>query len=232
MAWFLFDEYGFKVSERTLSRVLKDAGWSRKQAIRRAKERSEELRQAWKVRQFDMPAWKVVCIDESAANERTGSRRYGWSLKGAPCYTDEPIKRSERWSILPAMDMNGYLPGTLIHQGSITAEIFEDWLETTILPQLEPGSILVMDNASIHRSEGVRELIESFDCILAFLPPYSPDFNPIESSFSVLKAWIKRHIAEYALYSNFEDFLRAALISIDDEMAAKWFQKCGYRSGL
>jgi transposase len=179
-----------------------------------------------------MDAHKVVCIDESAANERTGTRKYGWSLKGAPCYTDEPAKRSKRWSILPALSVNGYLPGTLIYQGSITEEIFLDWLELEILPQLDPGTILVMDNASIHRTVAVRELIESYQCTVAFLPPYLPNFNPIELSFSVLKAWIRRYMGDATQYDDFKDFLQLAVDSLDGEMAVRWFWKCGYRTGL
>ena len=216
----------------TIWNILAAAGWSRKQCKRRALERCEPLRIEWQRRQFEWMAHKVVCIDESAANERTGYRKYGWSLKGAPSYTDSPARRSERWSILPALSIDGYLPGTLIYQGSITAEIFLHWLEYDILPQLEPGTVLVMDNASIHRTEGTRELVRRFDCYLAYLPPYSPDLNPIELSFSVLKAWIRRHYELAALHSTFEGFLRQAIDSIDSSMAQKWFWKCGYRRGL
>lgn len=171
-----------------------------------------------------------MCVDESAACERTGWRKFGWSLRGAPCFTSAPVKRSERWSILPAITINGYLDGTLIIQGSITAEIFMNWLESTVLPQLEIGMILVMDNASIHRVEGIAELCKRFFVQLEYLPPYSPDYNPIESSFSSLKAWIKRHSDEASHFSDFEDFLWSAVNSLNSDSAAGWFWHCGYRS--
>lgn len=172
----------------------------------------------------------MVCVDESAACERIGWRKFGWSLKGAPCYTSAPLKRSERWSILPAITVNGYLEGTLIVQGSIIGEIFMDWLEHTVLLQLEIGMVLVMDNASIHRVEGVAELCEEFHIQLEYLPPYSPDYNPIESSFSCLKAWIKRHFDEASHYSDFGEFLWKAVDEFNSNLAAGWFWHCGYRS--
>jgi transposase len=89
-----------------------------------------------------------------------------------------------------------------------------------------------MDNASVHRTVAVRELIESYHCTVAFLPPYSPDFNPIELSFSVLKAWIRRYMGDATQYDDFKDFLQLAVDSLDGEMAVRWFWKCGYRTGL
>ena len=64
-----------------------------------------------------------------------------------------------------------------------------------------------MDNASIHRNEAIELAIQQAGCSLEMLPPYSPDYNPIEQSFNVLKLWIKRHRSEAAAYANFEDFL-------------------------
>ena len=92
-------------------------------------------------------------IDELGANERTGYRKYGWSPTNLPAIEVSSIRRSERWSVLPAYGCNGFLEGTLIYQGSITAEIFNAWIEVTVLPQCTPGTILVMDNASIYRNK-------------------------------------------------------------------------------
>jgi transposase len=131
--------------------------------------------------------------------------------------------------VLPALTWKGYLAGTLIRQGSITAEVFEEWLEFTVLPQLEAGTILVLDNASIHRSARVKELVEAASCFLEYLPPYSPDFNPIEISFAWLKEWIKRHLEELDYFWNFEEFLRAGVEAMPGDFAEDWFNKCGYR---
>ena len=153
MAWFLWDDCNIAVSISSIWRALKRNRWSRKIVQRRAMERSEDLRAAWKGRQCTWDSNRLIFIDESGANERTGYRKFGWSYINLPAIDTISIKRSERWSILPAYSFNGFLPGTLIWQGSITSEIFNAWIKSSILPQCIPGyTVLVLDNASIHKS--------------------------------------------------------------------------------
>lgn len=203
--------------------------WSYKVAKRVAKERSQPLRSMWCTRASRWPQELLCFVDESAANEKTGYRKRGWSPAGIDCVDLQSTRRSERWSILPALTVNGYLAGTKIVQGAITAEIFNDWLQNTVLPQLVPGMILVMDNASIHRSYEVAAMCAEADITVEYLPPYSPDFNPIEQTFNVLKAWIRRHIDEARGYEDFGWFLvHAVKHSISDAQAH--FVKAGYYS--
>ncbi|KAI5235058.1 hypothetical protein E4T43_09511 [Aureobasidium subglaciale] len=148
----ILDEFNVALSLPAIHYMLKRRKWSRKKAEKRALERSEPLRAVWRGRRMIWSRRRLVFIDESGANERTGSRKYGWSPKGMSCADYESITRSERWSILPAMTVDGYIGDPLIYQGGINAEIFCAWLQEDVLPQLSEGSILVMDNASIHRS--------------------------------------------------------------------------------
>ena len=98
----------------------------------------------------------LVFVDESAANERTKDRKYGWSPRGIPALETQILHHSKRWSILPAYTIDGYIT-TMIVQGSITRDIFNRWVREEVLPQcnLFPGfqSVLIMDNASIHQSQ-------------------------------------------------------------------------------
>lgn len=100
----------------------------------------------------------LIFMDESAANEKTGDRKRGWSPIGLPAVTTRSLHRSKRWSILPAFTTAGYIAWE-IHQGSITREIFNDFIAGQVLPQCgsyslrEPFSVLIMDNAVIHHSE-------------------------------------------------------------------------------
>ena len=154
MQWFLWDEFGVVCCAQTIHNILSRRRWSRKQAQRWASERSAVLRSVWRGRQAHWHADQLVCIDESASNERTGYRKYGWSKIGAPAVKVVSCRRSKRWSILLAYTTRGYLEGTLIFQGSITLEIFNAWIEFHILPQLTPGYyVLIMDNASIYYSQ-------------------------------------------------------------------------------
>lgn len=229
LAWYVYDAYDVNIDASTVWRILQRHGWTRKACERIAAQRSPELRAAFAERQQRyMRADKVVCVDETASSERTGWRKYGWSIKNTPCSVRGSLKRSERWSVLPAITVNGYLPGTLIHQGSINAQLFEEWLEFTVLPQLEEGSIIGMDNASIHRTQRVRDIVAAANCWLEYLPPYSPDFNPIELSFGWLKLWVKRHFHEYSLYRTFEEFLEQGIAEVQGPVARTWFKHCGY----
>ena len=215
-----------------VSRALEKLHLSRKVASKAARERSEPLRRVFTARVQNLyKAEQVIAIDETACNERTGERKYGWSPVGSPVELIDSMKRSERWSILPAITVNGYIAFTMF-QGAITAEVYEQFLLDSVLPYATPGySVLVMDNASIHRSPRVRHLCADFGVFLEYLPPYSPDFNPIEKSFKVLKSWIKRNykVAEY--FKDYSYFLyyavqQACYYNVD---ARPWFVMCGYR---
>lgn len=231
MQQYLYDSFDVEISTNSIGDYLKRIKWSRKAVQAKAAERCEPLRIAWRGLQ---PQWdddQLVFIDESAANERTGDRRFGWSKVGAACTVARPLKRSERWSILPALCNNGYIDW-LVHQGSITAEIFLAFLKERVLPNCEayPGrrSVLVMDNASIHKDSRIKALCEEVGVLLVFLPPYSPDFNPIESTFKDLKAWIKRHYIQAEEYELFDDFLEHAVQQVCRRDARGHFKACGY----
>lgn len=227
---WLLDEFDLLVSTSIIHRELQGLKWSRKVATKRATEQSDPFRRVFQARlQLNYTAEQIVAIDESACNERTGDRKYGWSPVGKPVELEYSIKRSERWSILPAMTVDGYLAHH-IFQGAITAAILEDFLESSILPLCTAGyHILLMDNASIHRSHRVVQLCKDFGVQLEYLPPYSPDYNPIERSFKVLKSWIKRHAGEQGEWVDFCMFLEYAVqMSCYSVDCRTWYKKCGY----
>jgi len=101
-------------------------------------------------------AEQLVFIDKSAANERTMDRKFGWAPIGLPAWEIRPAKRSERWSILPAYTLDGYITYDIVH-GSYNAELFHTFIENKVLPLCSPypgpRSVLIMDNATIHRSQ-------------------------------------------------------------------------------
>jgi transposase len=140
-----------------------------------------------------------------------------------------PIKRSERWSILPALSNKGYLD-YVIFQGSITAEIFLTFLIFKVLPKCVAGHhVLVLDNASIHRAEEVQEACNNAEVELVFLPPYSPDFNPIEATFKDLKAWLKLNFQFADDFVSFENFLYFAVEQMRHKDPRGHFRTAGYQ---
>lgn len=139
------------------------------------------------------------------------------------------MKRSERWSLLPAMTVDGYLTHRMF-QGAITAEFMVEFLQQDVLPRCTPGyHVLLMDNASIHRSPAIVQLCRDFGVQLEYLPPYSPDYNPIERSFKMLKSWIKKHSQEQGEWLDFRFFLELAVLNSCYNIDCRsWYKRCGY----
>jgi hypothetical protein len=136
-----------------------------------------------------------VFCDESGVDRRDGARRTGWSPRGVAPWTYATLARGHRFHLLPAITVNGLLD-VLLYKGHTHTEGFFIWLRDCVLPKMNPfpgpNSILVMDNASWHKSPAVAALCRDHGVLLWYLPPYSPDFNPIEAYFGDLKAYIRR----------------------------------------
>jgi transposase len=206
----------------------------------RAAQQNPELRKKWIECLAGWEANQLVFIDESAANERTSDRKYGWAPIGVTPVEYRPFKRSERWSILPAYTIDGFITWD-IRQGSYTSELFDNFIENNVLPLCNafpgPRSVIVMDNAPIHRSkvylqcmkftmlQRLQELCDNAGVKLAKLPPYSPDYNPIEEAFAELKAWMRKHYALAADYLSFEEFVKAAMHHMSKK-AGNHFRSC------
>ena len=102
-----------------------------------------------------------------------------------------PRKRGPDTKLLASMTLEGMGP-CLAVEGATTAAVFEAYIEKVLLPSLRHGQVVVMDNLSAHKGERIRELLESAGCELLYLPPYSPEFSPIEVAFSKLKGLLRK----------------------------------------
>jgi transposase len=143
----------------------------------------------------------MVYIDESGI-EHNAIREKCWSKKGSKTIGERSGKRRLRTSVMAALN-GDQIKAPIRYSVTANADLFLYWLEKFLLPALKKGQVVVMDNCSIHKSEKVRELIESVDCRLIYLPPYSPDLNPIENYWAVMKSNIKK------IRHNFEDIVDA-----------------------
>lgn len=205
IAEFLLTEYGIEAHQSTISRVLKRLNHTHKRAERANTERDDNARADWRSRLCEYTANQLVFVDESAASERTKDRRWGWSLKGLPCRVRISGQRSSRWSILPAMGLNGYLAYEIVH-GSFDSERFGFFIRQLLrkmTPFPGPRSVLVMDNCRSHHGEDVKEMCRQAGVRLEYLPTYSPDYNAIEESFSELKSWMRRNRELVPLFAPF-----------------------------
>lgn len=231
MAAWLNEQFGIRPSLSTVYRTLQRARWTHKKISRRAAERDSILRAAWQARRLQYDESEFVFIDENASHERTTDRRYGWSAEGIAVEDTVSARRSERYSILPALTIEGYIRGaTLVVQGTVTGEIFQAWLQHWLLPALQqrPGrSVVIMDNASIHHGGPVEQLFRDADIDFDYLPPYSPDLNPIEATFD-MKAWMRRERQQLEQLEDFSVFLYMVIYIAGGKNARAHFQHAGY----
>lgn len=229
----LLVEYDVCPSISTISRTLKKLNITHKRGQRVHPGRNEDVRDAWRSRiALQYRAHQVVYVDESASNERNLDRRWGWSPKGtAYRMTQSCGSRANSYSILPAMDMNGYLHYE-IYPGSYDGDRFVAFVRS-LLPKMTPfpgpRSVLIWDNNSTHGDSELEELAEQYGVIIESLPAYSPDLNAIEESFAVLKAWIKRHrylIPHFG--GDYVSFSHTAVAMSDlGSRAVKLIERCG-----
>jgi len=217
MRWWLFDEREVLVSQSTISRLLKKMNWSRRNIHRLSLNRSEEARTAYRQSLAGVAAEDLIFLDESIFNEKTGWRSRGYGPIGSEARYTASTRRGKTHSILAATSTRGWIPCTGVREGYFNTEAVLAWLADELWPSLRAlyghrVLVIVLDNCSTHCDQRVRQSIEGAGYLVRYLPPYSPDYNPIELSFATLKAWIKRyyHFLRPA-YDSFEDFLLMAI---------------------
>lgn len=115
----------------------------------------------------------------------------GWAPRGKRCYAQKKAERKTRYNITAALNLNS-LFAPFIFEGYSNTSVYETYVEQVLVPSLRPGMVLVIDNASFHKSKKITELVESAGCKVKFLPPYSPDFNPIEHHWTAVKNAIRK----------------------------------------
>ena len=147
-------------------------------------------RRAWVEAQPDLDPEKLVFVDETGASTKM-ARRSGRALRGHRCRAPVPNGHWKTTTFVGALRLSG-MTAPMVLDGAMYGAAFLAYVEKMLVPTLEPGDIVVMDNLACHRSAAVRNAIQGAGAELRFLPPYSPDFNPIEIAFSKLKAALKR----------------------------------------
>lgn len=119
------------------------------------------------------------------------ARRYGRAPRGERLRAAIPHGHWKTTTFVAGLRITG-MTAPLVFDGPINAQVFEAYVEQFLAPTLRPGDIVIMDNLSSHKGSKVRELIEAAGASLRYLPPYSPDFNPIEKAFAKLKAYLRK----------------------------------------
>jgi transposase len=151
---------------------------------------------------------------------------YAYAPVGKRAFFEVPRNRGKNTTLLTSLHEEGMGPSMVV-EGATTSRVFETYVERVLAPALKPRQVVVMDNLGAHRPERVRELIEQRGCELLYLPPYSPDLNPIEEALSKVKH-ILRKMAARTKEALIEAMGRA-LGAVSAQDARGFFAHCGYR---
>lgn len=148
-------------------------------------------------------------LDESGINKYL-HREYARSLKGKKVIGEISGKRFARQSVISAL-FGGKFLSPMCFEGTCDTSLFNTWLKQLLIPSLTPGQVLILDNASFHKSIESLKLVEAAGCQILFLPPYSPDLNPIEKYWANMKTKVRELLPKM---ENFTDALDRVILSM------------------
>jgi transposase len=214
-------------SDATICRALKALRLTRKK--RRSSPASRTARTspsaAWLATQADLDPEQVVFLDETWAKTNM-TRAYGRSEKGARLVEKTPYGRWATTTFLGGLRTTGFV-APLCVAGAINGRLVLAWVQQHLVPALRAGDVVVMDNLSSHKVAGVVEAIEAAGALVRYLPPYSPDLNPIELAFSKFKRRLRDGAQRTA--EALVDLCGQVLDFFTEAECRNYFRHCGYR---
>jgi len=178
----------------------------------------------WRQETNQLDPAKLIFLDESGVTTEM-TRRYGRGPGGARVREGTPGGHWRTLTVLGAIRLSGWV-ATMTIEAATDGEIFLAYVEQVLCPQLQPGDIVVLDNLAAHKVAGVSELIENAGAKLRYLPPYSPDFNPIEKCWSKVKQLLRA--AQARSLSTLEHRVSEALAAVTPHNVQSCFRHCGY----
>ena len=182
-----------------------------------------EKRNEWEKKISQTDADKLVFLDESGVNINM-TRHYGRAVGKKRAVDNTPENTPTNTTILSSIRLNGKSAYTT-YQGGTTGDRFVDYLEKVLIPTLHEGDIVVMDNMRSHHVKKVAEVLRKANIDFLYLPPYSPDFNPIEKMCSKIKSFLRKVKVRAA--SLLPDAIKNAFSLILKEDCLGWFKSCG-----
>lgn len=166
----------------------------------------------------------MVFLDESGINLHM-AREYGYSPKGKRVFDHKSGQFKKNYTVIGALTKNG-VDALMVVDGGTTKNVFQAYVKEVLLPTLQEGQIIILDNLSAHKNPEIIEMLGEAGVEVIYTPPYSPEWNPIEWAWSKIKSFLRTFAAR-----SLED-LSAALVQAADlvssEDAINWFKACGY----
>jgi len=170
----------------------------------------------------------LIFIDESGANLRM-SNLYARAEGGSRIKMPVPFDRGTQFSMIGAISINK-VEAALYGEWATNGDIFHIFVEKILLPKLKPKHIVIMDNVKFHLQARIKETIESVGAKIIFLPPYSPDLNPIENMWSKIKNTLRKLAPRTA--RSFKKCIKVAFEEVSKNDLVGWYAHCGYRGGF
>jgi transposase len=189
-----------------------------------ASERNEEARSAWREAVAQLDPEQLVFVDESGTNIAL-TRLYGWAPREQRATGSVPRNHGKNTTLVAALAPDGLHEPWLL-EGAIDTDSFAWYISEQLAPTLRAGQVVIVDNLSAHKADRIRQAIAARGCQLLFLPPYSPDFTPIEQAFSKIKA-ILRGLGARSKEA-LQEAVRLAIEATTRHDAAAWFAHAGY----
>ena len=227
------DTFGLELSPATICRLFKRYGITRKKIRQVAKQRCHSLRGAFMAQSFLFSRNMFVWVDETGTDNRDHIRKYGYVFRGMTPTCTRHLVRGKRTNAIVGLSSSGVVASEII-SASVNGDAFFDFVRGNLLPMMHPfdgrssHSILVMDNCSIHHISEVKELLRQVGVVLLFLPPYSPDLNPVEEAFSYVKSYLRKHDQLLQAINDPCDIIQAAIDSITPNHCNGWINDSGY----
>jgi transposase len=181
-------------------------------------------RAAWQDQANGLDVHRLVFLDESGAKTNM-TRLYGRSFDGERLVDAAPQGHWCTTTMLSAIRVDGSTAPMVI-EGPTDADVFQAYVEQVLVGSLRPGDIVIMDNLAPHKKAGVMAAIQAAGAEAKFLPPYSPDFNPIEKMWSKIKAYLRK--AKARTWDALVGAIKEALKEVSGSDAHNWFRSCGY----
>ncbi|WP_288429560.1 IS630 family transposase [uncultured Agrobacterium sp.] len=220
---------GIAVSHTTIWDFIRREGLSFKKtlfALEQARADVARRRERWKAFQPHLDPERLVFIDETWIKTNMTPIR-GWGPKGKRLHAFAPHGHWRTLTFLGAL-RNDRLTAPCVFDGPINGQCFRAYVEQQLVPVLKPGDIVVMDNLASHKSTAIRHAIKATGARLWFLPPYSPDLNPIEMAFSKIKHWMRK--AQKRTIEDTWRYLGQLVHTIEPDECANYLEKAGYPS--
>ena len=199
----------FLVTPQAIFYAFKRLKITRKKKTTLYQERDEEKRRVFLEALSEIPEIQRIYLDESGINKYL-YRQYGWALRVEKIVGEISGHRFARESVISAISGGKFL-AAMCFQGTCDSKLFNIWLEKILIPELKPRQVLILDNASFHKSAESKKLVEEAGCKLLFLPSYSPDLNPIEKYWANMKVKVRELLPKL---QNLTEALDEAILSM------------------